>query len=381
MKLKLICISALCILIGVTGISAQKKNAMLKRTSLEFFKSDEARRIGDQVLMYQRVTGGWPKNIDMVRELDDNERARILQEKDRRYDSTTDNDATILQLRYLARLYKATGEEKYRDAFHRGIDFLLEGQYPNGGWPQFWPENSGYQIHITYNDNAMVGTMTVIRDLMYGAEPFDVPGLMPEGYRKKLMDSFYRGVECILATQIVTDGKPTVWCQQHYRDTYAPAPARSYELPSYCSNESAGIVALLMQVPDPDERIKRSVHGAMRWLDDHKITGYRLSYRNDEGEPDTHLVPDPDAPALWARFYDLEYGEPYVCDRDGIPRRHLSEIGSERRNGYGWYSDRAAMLYDMYDKWADRYDAGHKEIVDLRGKGGNETGIMNLDRQ
>ena len=380
MKLKLICISALCIMLGATGISAQKKNAMLKRTSPEFFKSDEARRIGDQVLLYQRVTGGWPKNIDMARELDDTERARVMAEKERRYDSTTDNDATILQLRYLARLYKATGEEKYRDAFRRGIDFLLEGQYPNGGWPQFWPENSGYQIHITYNDNAMVGTMSVIRDLMNGAEPFDVPGLMPDGYREKLMDSFNRGVECILATQIVTDGRPTVWCQQHYRDTYAPAPARSYELPSYCSSESVGIVQLLMEIPDPDERIKRSVHGAMRWLDDHKITGFRCRRINDNGQSDTRMVSDPDAPAMWARFYDLEYGEPYVCDRDGIPRRHLDEIGPERRNGYGWYNDRPAGLYEMYDKWADRYDPGHKEAIDLHGKGGNETGIMNLDR-
>lgn len=369
MKLKLICMSALCIILSAPGINAQRKNAMLKRTSPEFFKSDEARRIGDQVLMYQRVTGGWPKNIDMARELDDTERARVMAEKERRYDSTTDNDATILQLRYLARLYKATGDDKYRDAFHRGIDFLLEGQYPNGGWPQFWPENHDYQIHITYNDHAMVGTMSVIRDLMYGAEPFDAPGLMPDGYRKKLMDSFYRGVECILATQIVTDGRPTVWCQQHFRDTYAPAPARSYELPSYCSSESAGIVQLLMELPNPDERIKRSVHGAMRWLDDHKIAGYRCVRVNDNGEFDTRLVPDPDAPALWARFYDLEHGEPYVCDRDGVPRRHLHEIGSERRNGYGWYNDRPAGLYEMYNEWADRNDPEHKEVINLNEKG------------
>ena len=122
-----------------------KKNAELRRTDMEFFATDEARRIGDQVLLYQRVTGGWPKNIDMARPLDEAQRADVESEKSRRYDSTTDNDATILQLGYLARLFKATGDMKYRDAFHRGIDFLLAGQYPNGGWPQFWPENRDYQ--------------------------------------------------------------------------------------------------------------------------------------------------------------------------------------------------------------------------------------------
>ncbi|MBD5322257.1 MAG: pectate lyase [Bacteroides sp.] len=381
MNLKTICISVLSIAITATGVSAKKKNAELRCTDMNFFATEEARRIGDQVLLYQRVTGGWPKNIDMARELDETSRARIEAEKGRRDDSTTDNDATIVQLGYLARLYKATGEEKYRDAFHKGIDFLLAGQYDNGGWPQFWPENRGYQIHITYNDNAMIGTMTVIRDLMYGMEPYDAPGLMPEGYRRKLMESFYRGVECILATQIVTDGKLTVWCQQHDRDTYAPAPARAYELPSYGSNESVGILRLLMHIPDPDMRIKRSVHAAMRWLDDHKITGYRYERVNDRGQFDAKIIADADAPAMWARFYDLVYGEPYVCDRDGIPRRHLHQIGYERRNGYGWYSNSVAMLYDMYDEWADRYDPEHKEKIDLNGPGGNERGIMNLDRR
>ena len=30
------------------------------------------------------------------------------------------------------------------------------------------------------------------------------------------------------------DGEPSVWCQQNDRETLKPAPARAYELPSYC---------------------------------------------------------------------------------------------------------------------------------------------------
>ncbi len=378
-----LCLAAVMAMVMTPGAEAQKrrKNAELKRTNPEFFQSDEARRIGDQVVLYQRVTGGWPKNIDMARMMTAEEMATVEAEKGRRYDSTTDNNATILQLRYLARLYKATGDVKYRDSFRRGVDFLLDGQYENGGWPQFWPENRDYQIHITYNDNAMVGTMTVIRDLMYGSEPYDAPGLMPEGYRKRLMESFYRGVECILATQIVTDGRPTVWCQQHYRDTYLPAPARAYELPSYCSNESAGILRLLMEIPDPDARVKRAVHAGMRWLDDHKITGYRYEHGWQSGTGSSCLVADENAGPLWARFYDLKYAEPYVCDRDGVARRHLEQIGYERRNGYGWFSTNPAELYGLYDEWADRWDAANKERIDINSKGANETGRMQLYRR
>ncbi|MEZ3557955.1 MAG: pectate lyase, partial [Duncaniella sp.] len=147
------------------------------------------------------------------------------------------------------------------------------------------------------------------------------------------------------------EGNLTVWCQQHDRETYAPAPARAYELASYCSNESAAILRLLMEIPKPDERIRRAVHAGMKWLDEHKIMGYSYTHVNDNGEWNATLVADSDAGPLWARFYDLENAEPYVCDRDGIPRRHLEDIGHERRNGYGWYSDNASALYPLYEKW------------------------------
>ncbi|WP_289769660.1 pectate lyase [uncultured Duncaniella sp.] len=385
MKKYLKCIIAVAFVLSCFNpiMEAKRKNAEILNTDPEFFMTEEARRIGDQVILYQRVTGGWPKNIDMARPLDEKDAARVLDEKKRRNDSTTDNNSTTIQMAYLARLYKATGDVKYRDAFRRGVDFLLSGQYKNGGWPQFWPENRGYQIHITYNDNAMVNTMNVIRDLMYGNAPYDRDSdLLTPDYRKRLFESFYRGVECILATQIVDrNGNLTVWCQQHYRDTYVPAPARAYELPSYCSAESTGILALLMEIPEPDYRIKRAVHSGMRWLDDHKITGYRCKRVNKNGFSDTRFVSEPGAGPVWARFYDLVYAEPYVCDRDGIPRRHLDQIGYERRNGYSWYNNGPARLYDIYKKWCDKWDPCNAEGISLSSPGGNERGIMLLDRE
>lgn len=77
----------------------------------EFYKTEEAQRIGDQVLLYQRVTGGWPKNINMSRPLTNEERAQVLRDKERRDDSTTDNGATNMQMLYLAKLYQATQVE------------------------------------------------------------------------------------------------------------------------------------------------------------------------------------------------------------------------------------------------------------------------------
>ena len=346
-----------------------------------FFLTDEARRIAENVLAFQRCTGGWPKNIDMARRMNDKELAKVIKDKSRRDDSTIDNNATTAQMIFLARLYRQTKDIRYRDAFLQGVEYLLSGQYENGGWPQFWPGPRGYQVHITFNDDAIVNTLNMIRDMMNHKAPYE-DDLIDKALCVRLGKAFNKGIECILATQIIKDGEPSVWCQQNDRETLKPAPARAYELPSYCSAESAGIVRLLMELPAPDARVKRAVHGAMKWFDRYKLTGLkceRIVLAN--GERDTRLVEDPQAKPIWARYYDLKYCEPYVCDRDGLPRRHLEEIGTERRNGYSWYNSRPAELFAIYNAWADKYDPKHKVAISLATKGANENGLIEMYRR
>ena len=355
---------------------------MMRDSNPEFFKTAEARRVGDQLLLYQRVTGGWPKNIDMARELTGQEREKVLANKQRRNDSTTDNDATTIQMIFLARLYQQTKDKRYRESFRQAVDYLLSGQYENGGWPQFWPEMRDYQIHITYNDDAMVNTLTLLRDIGEQKEPYQ-GNLTDKAQRKRMMAAFDKGIACILATQIVTDGKLTVWCQQHDRETMLPAPARAFELPSYCAQESAAITRLLMELPNPDERVKKAVHAAMAWFDKYKLTGYKVKRVGQKlkADEDTWLEADPKAKPMWSRFYDLELNEPFVCDRDGIPRRRLEQIGSERRNGYGWYVTRPSTLYPLYEAWADKYDPANKVSISLQTKGANENGTIDWFRK
>ncbi len=328
----------------------------LRESNPAYFKSDEARRIGDQLLLYQRNTGGWPKNVNMIRQLNEKEKKEILEQKSRRDDSTIDNNATIMQMVYLAHLYQATKEVRYKQAFLAGLEFILDGQYENGGWPQFWPITVGYQKHITYNDDAIVNILNLFKSIENVDSPFD-KSLISKSMRKRLADSFDRAISCILRSQIKVNGELSVWCQQHDRDSFEPAHARSYELPSFCSKESAAIVRLLMTINNPNEHVKKAVHAAMKWLDTYKLTGLRYE-RTGWGTPDrvTRLIEDDNGEPLWARFYDLERCEPYVCDRDGIPRRRLEQIGSERRHGYGWYVTTPAELYPLYDVWADKYD-------------------------
>lgn len=344
-----------------------------------FFKTPDALRIGDQVLLWQRCTGGWPKNIDMAAPMSDEQKAKVLADKSRKDDSTTDNNATSMQMIYLAQLYQATGEVRFRDGFRKGVEYLLSGQYKNGGWPQFWPVMRDYQIHITYNDDAMVNTMEMLRDMYEGKEPYQ--GILCDpSMKKRLKKAFDKGVECILATQI--KNPLSIWCQQHDRETLLPAHARAYELPSYSVQESAYIVRLLMQLPNPDKRVKAAVHAAMAWFDKYKLTGLKYKRVQVNGKWQAKLVKDAKADTpVWARYYDLDNTLPYVCDRDGIPRRNLEDIGEERRNGYAWYGTRPAELYPLYEAWAEKYDPKNKVKIDLHSKGANENGTLRLGVQ
>ena len=321
-----------------------------------FFTTPEAIRIADNVLLYQQTTGGWPKNIYMPAELTADEYKKALAAKDNVNQSTIDNNATSTEIRYLSRVYLATDIEKYKEAALEGIRYILKAQYPNGGWPQFWPRPKGYYTHITYNDNAMVNVMNLLRDVYNKKAPYTY---VPDTLCQRARAAFDKGVECILNTQVKQNGKLTVWCAQHDEHTLAPAKARAYELPSLSGAESDNIVLLLMSIPDPSPEIIASVEAAIAWFKANKITGImRENFTNSEGKKDYRMIPCPQddypCPVLWARFYTLEDNRPFFCDRDGVKKYDISEIGYERRNGYSWYNNAGLKVLKKYEQWKKR---------------------------
>ena len=306
-----------------------------------WFASAEAKKVADIILTYQADAGGWPKNTDTVSKPYDGDRAKLQ--------PTFDNKGTVDELRFMARMVNATQAEAYRQSFDRGLAYVLKARYANGGWPQFFPLRKGYYDRITFNDGAMVRVLEIVREVGRDGRYAFVDAKQRAACRQ----AFDRGIACILKCQIIVDGKPTVWCAQHDEKTFTPAKARSYELPSFSGSESVGIVRLLMSLEKPSPEIRASIEGAIAWFEAHKVTGQRLeTKKNLLGTPDLIMVSDAQAPALWARFYDLKTGVPYVCDRDGIPKATLAEIGHERRNGYSWFGEYARdLLAKDYPKW------------------------------
>jgi PelA/Pel-15E family pectate lyase len=321
------------------------------RQPAAWYGSAEAIRIADNLLLYQHEVGGWDKNIDMALPLGSKDRAEVEGQK-RSGHTTIDNNATYTQMRYLARVYTATRQERFASAVRRGLTYLLAAQYPNGGWPQFYPLREGYWSHITYNDDAMGGVLETLRAIETGKSEY---AFLAESDRARARQAIGKGVECILKTQVVLNGKPTAWCAQHDEHTLAPAKARKYELPSLSGSESVGIVRFLMGIDHPSPEIIRAVEGAIAWFSAVKITGIRLDRKPAPDTPkgfDLVVVPDTGAPPLWARFYEIGTNRPMFSGRDGIVKYQMSEIEYERRNGYRWYVDRPGKLLDEdYPQW------------------------------
>ena len=299
-----------------------------------WYRGDEAARLAANVLSHQSAQGDWPKNLDTSATPYQGDRSLLR--------GTFDNGATVGEMRFLARAFVATDRPPYREAFTRALDHVLAAQYPNGGWPQTAPPGKGYPRYITFNDNTMVNLLELLRDVSRS----DGFRFVDPARREAAGKAFTKGIACILKCQIRVDGKLTAWCAQHDETTLEPRGARSYELPSLSGGESAGILLLLMSLEDPTPDVVGAVRARplVRGFEAHRHPPDDRRRRQEDRAR-------PDAPPLWARFYEIGTNRPFFCGRDGVKKDTLAEIEAERRNGYAWYGDWGRRVLERHARW------------------------------
>ncbi|MBN1132227.1 MAG: pectate lyase [Bacteroidales bacterium] len=282
---------------------------------------------------------------------------------------TIDNGATYTQMHFLASVFESTGLERFKEGFLNGVDYLLEAQYENGGWPQYYPGREGYYENITFNDGAMIGVMNILRDIAVGKYPF-----VDSSRSQSAKLAIEKGVQAILDTQIEVEGSLTAWCAQYDPITLEPACARTYELKSISGSESVGILRYLMGIEHPDARIIRAVNEAIKWFDRVKLEDIRLIRTRNESLPrgfDLVVGFDPESKTpLWARFYEIGTNYPIFVGRDGVVKYALSEIEHERRVGYSWLGNYAGhMISEEYPAWCEKWNINNV-IEESRTKNG-----------
>lgn len=327
--------------------AATMTRAPFASTSFEYVlgavvDNDSTRRLLDAMLTFQTPSGGWSKHIDFTKGPRQPGQSFFSENESWQYIATIDNGSTTSELRFL--MDRARAEPRVRTPVERGIRYLLAAQFPNGCWPQVWPLQGGYHDNATFNDDAIVEVMRLLDDVGRGAAAY-----LSASTRTESVAAVQRAVQCVLRAQVLVDGHLTVWGQQHDPLTLAPTSARSYELTSLTSKESAGVVDFLMAHPTLDARIPTAITSAAAWFEQVRIAGMRNEGKNG-------LVPDATAGPLWARLYEIGTNKPIFSNRDGIKRYDFQQL-ADRREGYGWYSDRPARTLARYKTWSPRRPA------------------------
>lgn len=310
-----------------------------KKPGDPWFGSDEAGKLVEIVLSYQTPAGGWSKHTGYSkgpRKPGMLWSSQYEPGSSPHYLGTFDNRSTTEQLQFLAGVARATGRDDCAAAFRNGLDYILAAQYPNGGWPQVYPLEGGYHDGITLNDDAMTHILELLHGVASGADRFS---FVDEPRRAAATAALERGVDCVIAMQVVQDGKRTGWCAQHDPFTLAPAAARAMEPAALGSVESANLLKFLITIRDPKPELVACIDQGLDWLNRVKLDG--------------------DKPR-WARFYDLGDGRPIFPGRDGVIYDTYEEMAARNKVGYDYDSGRpGSVARNGRKKWLKLRSKNH----------------------
>ena len=331
-----------------------------------YYATAPAGHIADVIVSFQTPAGGWSKNMGFSGALrlpgqpyaannlnafpDPNDFDRPADPK-WNYVGTLDNDSTNTELRFLAKVQTSMpGKEgdAYRASFIKGIRYLLAAQFPNGGFPQVYPLEGGYHDAITFNDNAVSESAETLTDVADAKPGYD---FVPADLRKQAAAAVDKALKCILVSQIVVNGKKTIWAQQEDALTLAPVSARNYEPGALAASESADLLEYLMSLPHPSKELIASIQAGVTWLKGAVVYGFE--YTGGRGvEGGRQLKPKDGAGPIWARYYSVPAQKPIFGDRDKTLHDNVNDLSLERRNGYAWYSSGEEKTIDDYATWA-----------------------------
>lgn len=331
-----------------TSTVANKKwSEVATRLSDAWYASNEAKEVAENVLLYQKDCGGWYKNIEMHHLLTDREKEAVKATKSEK--ACFDNGATTTELQFLAKMYKQVPDNKYREAFVKGLDYIMNAQYDNGGWPQYYPLRGGYSDYITFNDNLMVNLLRLLKDVYQKKSDFAT--IVEEETVQKAKTVFDKGVDCILKCQIVDNGVKTFWCAQHDQTTLDPAVGRPHEFPSFSGMEGSEVLEFLMEIENPTAEIKEAVVAAAEWLEAHKIPNKKVvDVKDASGQTIDRKVEDRTGEDMWGRFIQLGSE---VAER---VYTHMFDNVLGDRKGWITLDDGTRIIYQYRNNALESYD-------------------------
>lgn len=239
------------------------------------FYFEAASDVARVLIRVQHPAGGWNYCADLAGEASLREwyatvgaNAWRLEEFQHYYGNATfDDSVTSSAGGFLLRFHATRPNPEVRAAVERVIAFILDSQYPSGGWPQRFPIMAGfnkdghsdYSAYCTFNDDVAAGNIAFLeRCAMHFSDP-------------RIAQAIRRGREAfILARQ---EPPQAGWALQYTPDL-RPAGARTYEPRALATHASADNIRQLFRFyrETGDRAFLECVEPALDWLDSVALT-------------------------------------------------------------------------------------------------------------
>ena len=209
---------------------------------------EAAEKVGRALILGQLDCGGWNYIIDFAgdRSLKKwydtiGKNGWRLEEFQHYYGNATfDDDVSSDAARFMLRIYLEKLDPAFKSALDKAINFIMESQYPIGGWPQRYPLSEEFSHHgkpdytsfYTFND-----------DVVWENVNFLIQCYMTLGH-ERFLDPIRRGMNFYLITQ---QGEPQAGWGQQYNMALEPVGARTYEPDALMPGYTRAHVSLLMR--------------------------------------------------------------------------------------------------------------------------------------
>jgi PelA/Pel-15E family pectate lyase len=263
---------------------------------------EAAEQVGAALMWGQHPSGGWNYVVDFagdrsLREWYDTvgRNAWRLEEFQHYYGNATfDDQVTSDAATFLLRLYMEKLDPRYKPAVDRALQFVLDSQYPLGGWPQRYPlryehskgDRPDYTHYPTFNDDvAWENVSFLIQCYQVLGDP-------------RLLDAITRGMNFFLLTQ---QGQPNPGWALQYTTDLKPTAARTYEPLSLSTITTSDNIEHMIDFYrfTGDTRFLARIPEALDWLD-------RLRLRKTSPSGYTH-----------PEFIELQTNRPLFIHRRG----------------------------------------------------------------
>ena len=310
-------------------------------TGEEYFYHAAA-KAADVLIRGQLDSGGWSYMFDLAGEASIRKwydtigrNGWRLEEFQHYYgNGTFDDSCTSDVAKFMLRIYLERKDARYKASLDRVIQFILDSQYPVGGWPQRFPLRDEFHDHglpdytsfITFNDDVSAENIEFL--IMVWQTLGD----------ERVLDPIARGMDCFVKAQQPVP--QAGWGLQHTVADLKPASARTYEPKALVSHTTATNCALMMDFYEltGDAKFMKRLPEAFDWLDSIRLPAAM------------------NAPRPYPTFTEIGTGKPMFVHRRG----------SDVVNGEYYHDDNPRGTVAHYSSFRDVDLAGlRKRYADL----------------